>query len=294
MTRVLLSHQAGSIELPQGDTLVGRGLSCSIRFNDPGVSREHLRITVSGDIVIVEEMRSTNGTLINGKRLEGTAEIRDGDELQIGFRWLSVRVVSGEADAPDEDEITASGHEAFPSSGPGPDDDLACVLKPQPAALAAAPPRLDKVTCPRCRALLDAALTDCPKCGHHVRAIRHRSVTRRVKAAGLDRRSAPRCPVDIPLLYSSDTLTFDAVARDLSVGGIFVASQLLDPVGTRCTITVLPDGAPPVSLLGVVSRVVESEGSGEDKPAGLGVRFDKLNDETERWLAVYVEQSAPY
>lgn len=290
MIRVLLSHHAGSVELPQGETMVGRGLSCSIRFNDPGISREHLRILVDGSSVTVEEMRSTNGTRVNGQRLEGATEIQDGDELQIGFRWLHVRILSGETQA--EDEETQSGLTVFPVTATNPDQDVVCVLKP-PTAPHQALPRLDKVTCPRCRELLDVALSACPKCGQPRRAGRHRSVTRRMKMQTLDRRSTPRYPVDIPLLYSSDTLTFDAVARDLSLGGIFVASELLDPVGTRCSITILPDGSPPVSFVGVVCRVIEGEAGAGGKPPGLGIKFDALSEDTERWLAVYIEQSLP-
>jgi predicted component of type VI protein secretion system len=291
MSRVLLSHQTGSIELPEGETLVGRGLSCSIRFNDPGISRQHVRIMVDGTSVTLEELRSTNGTRINGQRIEGITKVQDGDELQIGFHWLHVHILANTAQ--DEDEETQTGLTVFPGSDGQPDHDVVCVLPPQPPDAAQSLPSLDKVTCPHCRTLLDASLRACPACGQGVQALRHRSVTQPIAPSTVDRRAAPRYAVDIPLLYSSDTLTFDSVARDLSVSGIFVASELLDPVGTRCSVTILPDGSPSLSLVGVVCRVIEHEGGAGGRPPGLGVKFDALSEDIERWLEGFIDRCAP-
>jgi pSer/pThr/pTyr-binding forkhead associated (FHA) protein len=49
MIRVLLDYLGDSIELPFGDTIVGRDLSCQMRLNDPSVSRRHVRFVVRRD-----------------------------------------------------------------------------------------------------------------------------------------------------------------------------------------------------------------------------------------------------
>ena len=53
---------------------------------DPSVSREHARLSVEGGELCVEDLGSTNGTFINGRRLESgeRARVTDGDELELG------------------------------------------------------------------------------------------------------------------------------------------------------------------------------------------------------------------
>jgi hypothetical protein len=274
-SRVLLSHQTGSILLPQGETLLGRGLSCNIRFNDPGLSRRHLRITVESTSVVVEDLGSLNGTRINGESFEGSRELQDKDELQIGHRWLRLKIVSGPTDMYDEE--TQEGFEVISPT-------------PAPASSAKVLPKIYKQNCPRCRELLAADSSHCPKCGHRLPFGRPRSITQQIKIPDIDRRNSPRHSVEIPLLYSSETLTFDAVARDLSLGGIFIASELLDPIGTHCDITMLPDGSPPVTFAGTVCHVIEGETGLGGHPPGLGIKFSEMTDESKRWLTVYIDQ----
>jgi hypothetical protein len=274
-TRVFLSHHAGSIKLPEGETLVGRGLSCNVRFNDPGISRHHVRLVVEDATVKVEELGSTNGTRINGKPFVGSKELADGDELQIGHRWLKIRVIQDkETDGFEEETQDRS------------DEWMMTDLSARSEALAL--PLLKKQNCPRCRELLDADAGFCPKCHYRLPAGRPRSITQTIRVQDVDRRSSPRHSVEIPLLYASDTLSFDAMARDLSQGGIFIASELLDPIGTRCNITILPDGSPPIAFSGVVCHVVEEETGLGGRPPGLGIKFTDVTSEAERWLKVYL------
>lgn len=198
-------RETGSI-LPQGETLLGRGLSCNIRFNDPGLSRQHLRIRVDGASVIVEELGSTNGTRINGETFVGSRKLQDKDELQLGHRWLRLRILTGDVDWFDEE--TLESIEPI-SSTPAPIVSQARVL-----------PGLSKQNCPRCRELLDAESSVCPKCGHRLPPGRPTSITQQIKLPDVDRRTSPRHPVEIPLLYSSESLTFDAMARHRPAPGL--------------------------------------------------------------------------
>ena len=98
--------------------------------------------------------------------------------------------------------------------------------------------------------------------------------------------------VDVAVIYSSDALSFEAVARDLSRTGMFVATELLEPAKTPCRIIVLLDGNPAVSFAAEVSRVVSEDG-GDASPSGLGVRFTEMSEDAERWLVRVLERMDP-
>ena len=63
---------------------LGRDITNAITINDREVSRHHLRFTRSGDTYMVEDLGSTNGTFINGKRLTGSALLKNGDMIGLG------------------------------------------------------------------------------------------------------------------------------------------------------------------------------------------------------------------
>lgn len=70
-------------------TRVGRGSDADIQVDDPGVSRNHCEI-VLGSPVLLRDLGSTNGTLINGLRIN-EAPIEDGTALTIGSTTLVFR-----------------------------------------------------------------------------------------------------------------------------------------------------------------------------------------------------------
>jgi hypothetical protein len=72
--------------------VVGRGTEADLRINDPGVSRRHavLRLEEAGDLV-VEDLGSTNGTLVEGQRVD-RARLDDGATVRIGHTDLLVRI----------------------------------------------------------------------------------------------------------------------------------------------------------------------------------------------------------
>ena len=76
-------------------TTVGRDDTNDITIKDPEVSRYHLRIVQEGTAFVGEDTGSTNGTLINGKRVTGTTfPLREGDVLLLGDTiMLSYEVV---------------------------------------------------------------------------------------------------------------------------------------------------------------------------------------------------------
>lgn len=78
--------------------VIGRGNDADLRVNDPGVSRRHVEIRVAQDAdgprVSVHDLGSTNGVLINGKRVENAA-IADGAEIRIGNTTMTLHQRQG-------------------------------------------------------------------------------------------------------------------------------------------------------------------------------------------------------
>lgn len=72
-------------ELTAEETLIGRNPTTDITLLDDGISREHAIIIYDEetDEYSVEDLQSTNGTKVNGKRVRSAA-IADGDDVQIG------------------------------------------------------------------------------------------------------------------------------------------------------------------------------------------------------------------
>lgn len=68
---------------------LGRGSDTDIRIEDPGASRNHCEI-VLGHPVLLRDLNSTNGTLVNGERITQT-ELADGTEFMIGSTPLVFR-----------------------------------------------------------------------------------------------------------------------------------------------------------------------------------------------------------
>jgi len=74
-----------SYELRSEETLIGRNPTTDITLLDEGISREHALILwdVDSDAFTIEDLQSTNGTKVNGKRVR-SAPLCDDDEIQVG------------------------------------------------------------------------------------------------------------------------------------------------------------------------------------------------------------------
>lgn len=77
-------------ELSDGTWIIGRGESCRIRFDDPLVSERHAILTVRGERVLLEDLRSANGTYVNGELIDQAVELDSSMVVQIGDAMFRV------------------------------------------------------------------------------------------------------------------------------------------------------------------------------------------------------------
>lgn len=77
--------QPGQTFMIEKDTVtMGRDPSNDFVINDPQASRQHARITSRDDMMVIEDLGSTNGTFVNGVRLTDPHTLSNGDEIGLG------------------------------------------------------------------------------------------------------------------------------------------------------------------------------------------------------------------
>jgi two-component system, cell cycle response regulator len=82
---VLAGSNVGEMHrVDEGETFLGRGQNATIRFNDDGISRRHARILQQGGQVVIEDLKSANGTLVNGINVIDQQALSDGDKIRLG------------------------------------------------------------------------------------------------------------------------------------------------------------------------------------------------------------------
>ena len=103
---------------------IGRGETCHLRPNSEQVSREHAEFTISGEAVVVRDLGSRNGTLVNGKALTAEAcRLKDRDLVQVGPLTFAVAILDAAATAAKAAAATAAAKAASPDDVSGDDID---------------------------------------------------------------------------------------------------------------------------------------------------------------------------
>jgi pSer/pThr/pTyr-binding forkhead associated (FHA) protein len=92
-TILVLNGFYEGLELPidRGRVVVGRGRGADVILAEPTISRAHAAIACDGECFFVEDLGSTNGTLVNGERCERT-QLGSGDEIRMGRLQLRVKL----------------------------------------------------------------------------------------------------------------------------------------------------------------------------------------------------------
>jgi len=108
-----------SFSVTRDMTVVGRREDCDLRIPLGEVSRKHCRFVRDGDMLRVEDLGSSNGTYVNGQRVQ-EATLTPGDSVQVG-PVVFVLQVDGE---PADEELTPISVEALEQQGPIGDDNM--------------------------------------------------------------------------------------------------------------------------------------------------------------------------
>jgi predicted component of type VI protein secretion system len=86
-----LEMEERRIDLREGEVTLGRSRGCGVVLRDPSVSRGHALLSVRQGRVTLQDLRSSNGTYVNGKRLDKETVIEEGDRVVIGETELFLR-----------------------------------------------------------------------------------------------------------------------------------------------------------------------------------------------------------
>ena len=73
---------------PAGVSL-GRSRQCDVVLSDPNVSRQHAEIRPRGAAWVLTDLGSTNGSLLNGRRIDGPEVVKPGDEIELGTSMIT-------------------------------------------------------------------------------------------------------------------------------------------------------------------------------------------------------------
>jgi predicted component of type VI protein secretion system len=72
------------VRLRSPEVVIGRQAGCGLRIPSATVSRRHCRLRLREGEVTIEDLKSANGTLLNGARVSGVEAVLPGDRLEIG------------------------------------------------------------------------------------------------------------------------------------------------------------------------------------------------------------------
>lgn len=148
---LLKSHDGEQSVLIDKDMIVGRDQSCDIVLSQGQASRQHAKVSPAEEGIRVEDLKSTNGTVVNGNKINDVVILKDGDELRIGKQQFVV--CSTKDNTMDDNDATmlfgatevvsgiSQGSSTVPETPATPEPAAAPEPKPAPKAKPAAAPK---------------------------------------------------------------------------------------------------------------------------------------------------------
>src|SRR5262245_59879352 len=85
-------HKDREIPLPETIFLIGRDRQCHLRPHCRLVSQLHCAVAAWAGVVRVRDLKSRNGTFLNGQRIDGEVPVENGDQLKVGSLQFRFRV----------------------------------------------------------------------------------------------------------------------------------------------------------------------------------------------------------
>jgi uncharacterized RDD family membrane protein YckC len=88
---IVVAEPSGTVHrlVLAGETIIGRE-GTDVVVDDEQVSRRHLRLAPTGDGVLLEDLGSSNGTWVNGRRIDSPVVVAEGDRVAIGESTIAV------------------------------------------------------------------------------------------------------------------------------------------------------------------------------------------------------------
>jgi predicted component of type VI protein secretion system len=131
----------------ESGTTIGRE-GCDITLTDPDVSRRHAAIRIAAGEVTIEDLGSTNGTLVNGDTITEPRTLRDGDEIRIGsaiWRLRAPAAATRLSDVPTDVATASQATTLRPAATPAPEPPAAA---PPTEETPPAPPPSERAPAP--------------------------------------------------------------------------------------------------------------------------------------------------
>ncbi len=92
------------VAVSRSEAIIGRDPSSDIWIDSTDISRQHARITIRPEAIVIEDLGSKNGTWVGSQRIGAPTELRDGDVIRVADVALTFR-----APGADESTNTAAG-----------------------------------------------------------------------------------------------------------------------------------------------------------------------------------------
>ncbi len=87
-------HAGREIPVAGPKFLIGRGDGCQFQPQNKLVSRKHCAILIEESSAAIEDCGSTNGTFLNGEKIQQRQELKDGDQIKIAIFEMQVRLTA--------------------------------------------------------------------------------------------------------------------------------------------------------------------------------------------------------
>ncbi|MBI3725703.1 FHA domain-containing protein [bacterium] len=123
LTLTLSGRTLERFELDKDSVKIGRNEDCDVTIDNLGVSRYHAEILQKDGFYVLRDLKSNNGTFVNGRRVDNY-NLNDGDEISIGKFTISfsgkAQVVLPEPAAPEGDDLAKTADTGDPDKAPAP------------------------------------------------------------------------------------------------------------------------------------------------------------------------------
>src|SRR5690606_27346493 len=111
-------YQGGEFPLDEfQEIVIGRSSDLDMVLVEEMVSRRHAKISLQGGVVSIEDMGSTNGTFVNGEKVQ-QATLQEGDRVLIGTSILKLVSIPNDPSSSRRPDAVANRRVTLPRSSP--------------------------------------------------------------------------------------------------------------------------------------------------------------------------------